>query len=797
MFDNFFKIAFRSFLRNKIITSINVSSLAVGLASCLLIMLYVSDELNFDKFHKQYDRIFRITEERSLTETPRYFATSNAPLVSLIENEFPQIKAVRFFPSKGLWSNENMGKVVENDFYYSDSTVFSVFDFDLLEGNPLQALSNPFSVVITEKIANKLFGNTNALGKIIALDSKFNFVVTGILKEIPENSHLKFNILASFSTVSKEVNNFDSWWGNAMYSYLLLPDEFLKNDFVQYFPAFVNKLTNNRFEGKRRFSLQPLSSIHLYSDLEGEARTNSSIDYIYIFSGIALFILLIGCLNFMNLSTARSLKRAKEVALRKVMGAKRINIQSQFLAEAVLLALISFFIAIVLLEIFLPHFNNIASKNLSLSVIYQPINALILISGTIILGILSGLYPALILSNFSPVEVFRKNVRSHFSRFGIRKLLVIIQFSIAGALIILTLFMERQYFFLQNKKLGFNQKRVLVVPVKNNLTEQQCYFLKNELMQEKIVLSCSFSENVPGYEIKTELPYFSENKKETDTILPNILILRTDSSFIETYEIETKKQKNSDSTENNFLINEAAQRVLDWNKKNTNNITIAIPKEDTVSIVRGNIAGVVRNFHYNTLHHKIEPLLIYNVSDPTYFNYLSIKFSVQALNNKQIGIIKKVWEKHIPNQQFTYNVLYQKFNGLYKAELKASKVVRSFAILAILIACIGLYGLTALSSEQKIKEVGIRRVLGANSFQMLISINGSFVILIAVSQLVAFPFVILFVEKWLSSFAYSIDISYIEFLVSYGIILLISILTISGQAVNIVLKKPLEALKYE
>lgn len=807
MFKNYFRIAFRNLLKNKGFSALNIMGLAIGIGTCLLITLYVLDELSFDKFNEKHNRIYRVNVDLKFGGAEQKFAVNCAPLAFTMVKNYPQIEnAVRFRnygPSVVKKGNQN---IKEEKVIFTDSTLFDVFTIPMLAGNPTKALTEPNSVVVSESIAKKYFGKTDVVGKQLLFDNKKLYAITGVIKDIPENSHFHFDFFISLASdpYSKE----DNWLSFNFNTYLLLRagadpktiqaklDEAIKK---YMWPQAQNIMHVSPGEFRQsgnyiNLNLTPLTDIHLHSDRIAELSPNSSIQTVYIFSAIALFILLIACVNFMNLSTARSANRAKEVGVRKVLGTGRSNLIKQFLTESVVMSLIAFTIALLISLLFLPLFNRLASKQFTLSPFEHPVLLPALLLFAIVVGLLAGSYPAFYLSAFKPIEVLKGKLGAGFKRSYFRSSLVVFQFFISIFLIIGTIVIHRQLSYIQNKKLGFNKEQVLTI--KNTyVLENKVEAFRDEVLKQPGVISATVSGYLPVPSSRSDNPFFPEgeidNKKAV--AMQNWSI---DYDYINTLGMEIMKGRNFSkefvTDSDAVIINESAARLFGYQNPVGKKISKLLDVHAT-GVKNYTIIGVVKNFHYQSLRENIGALcmLLERSTDA-----VSFKLSSNNITNS-VKNIEAIWKKIAPGEVFQYSFLNDDFNAMYASEQRTGNIFIVFAILAILIACLGLLGLATYAAEQRTKEIGIRKVLGASVSNIAGMLSKDFLKLVIIAAFISFPIAWWAMNKWLEAFAYRIDISWWMFAVAGFVAILIAFLTVSLQAIKAAIANPVKSLRTE
>lgn len=809
MLKNYFKIAFRNLWKNKGYSAINIIGLAIGIATCLLITLFVIDELSFDRYNKNADRIYRVNSDLKFGGEAHVMAVCPDPLASTLIRDYPEVEnAVRFRsygPSLVKKGNEN---IKEERIIYVDSTVFDIFTLPMIAGNPMKALAEPNSVVITESTAKKYFGTTNVLGKVLRFDNQNDNKITGVIKDVPGNSHFNFDFFVSLAGSEEARRNI--WLSFNFVTYVLLRPGTDRNAFEKKFDDLIKKymwpqaqdlMKIDAEQFKRsgnyvRLSLIPLTDIHLHSDRVAELAPNSDIQVVYIFSIIAIFILLVACVNFMNLSTARSANRAKEVGIRKVLGTQRKNLVSQFLTEAVVMSLIAFVFAILIAILLLPFLNQLAVKSLSLSVVEHPWLYPLLIGFAILVGLLAGSYPAWYLSAFRPIQVLKGTVAGGFKRSYLRSSLVVFQFFISIVLIIATVIIYNQLNYIRNKKLGFNKEQVLLVRDAYALDKQAETF-KQEALKYPEIVSATKSGYLPvNNSNRDNESLFSEGHIENDKAVSTQL-WTVDHDYIKTMGMQIVEgrdfNKDMPTDSSAIIINETAVKLFGFSgnplgRKVTRLIDLkARTTRDFIVI------GVVKNFNFESLRQTIGALCMKIGNDP---GTISFRMKTTDVANT-ISHIKGLWKRIAPNEPFTYTFLNEEFDNMYRTEQRSGKIFVSFAVLAILIACLGLFGLAAYAAEQRTKEIGIRKVLGATVSNIVAMLSTDFLKLVIIASFIAFPVAWWLMNKWLQDFAYRIAIGWWIFALAAFVSIFIAIMTVSFQAIKAALSNPVKNLRTE
>jgi putative ABC transport system permease protein len=807
MFQNYLKIAIRNLWKNKGFSTINILGLAIGIATCLLITLYVLDELSFDRYHEKSSRIYRVNVDLRFGGGEQKFAVAPDPLAFTMVELYPQVEnAVRF---RGYGSsvirkgNEN---IKEDRIISVDSTLFDVFTLPMIAGDPRTALKAPYTVVITESIARKYFNKTDVVGQSLRFDNTQDYKITGVVKDMPANSHFNYDFFISLS--SSDESRRGIWLSFNFNTYLLLKpgtsQQSVEAKFEEIFKKYMwpqaqdlMKITEEDFQKSGnylRLSLIPLTDIHLKSDRIAELGVNSDMQMVYIFMIIAILILVIACVNFMNLSTARSANRAKEVGVRKVLGTQKINLIKQFLTESVLMSLIAFVIAIILATLLLPYFNQLSVKELTLSPDKHPALLPLLVLFAMVVGLLAGSYPAFYLSAFKPIEVLKGKLSKGFKSSYFRSGLVVLQFFISIGLIVATIVIYRQLNFIQNKKLGFNKEQVITIHdtyVLNNKIET----FKNEVLKHTGVVSGTVSGYLPVPSSRNDNSWFPEGQMTNE----NAVSMQTwgiDHDYIKTLNMEIikgrdfSKQFVTDSA--NVIINETAARLFGYQDPIGKTIS-TITDFTTKQVGNYTVVGVVKNFHFESLRQNVGALCMLLTPSTG-----STSFRIKTDNvTPLIRNIESLWKKMAPGEAFSYSFLNEDFNNIYRTEQRVGRIFISFAVFAIFIACLGLFGLATYAAEQRTKEIGIRKVLGASVTNVAGMLSRDFLKLVLIAALFAFPLSWWAMHKWLEDFAFRIDIGWWVFVLAGVVALLIALVTVSFQAIRAAVSNPVKSLRTE
>lgn len=799
MLKNYFKIAWRNLLRHKVYSAINILGLAIGISACVLIFLFVRDELTYEEHFDKADRIFRITNDINLQGQTDRFALTPFPLADNLKKDYPVIEAItRVMPigKQTVWYQEKAFN--EENVFFADSTFFRIFNYPFLYGDPATALNQPKSIVITEELAQKYFGSAeNAMGKALQF-SKNSHKVTGVIHD-PGHSHFKLNALLSLNTFDENVRKqfIGDWFRMSLYTYVLLPDADKKAAFEQDLGQFYEKtivpwMKENKLAASLQYHLQPLPDIHLDNTFSYDISPAGNRSYVFIFGFVAFFILLIACINYMNLSTARSAKRAKEVGLRKVIGAHRSQLVKQFIGESVLLTFLAILVALALVEIFLPYFNSLTEKNFSLSYFGNGSFLVILVFIIAFVGLVGGSYPAFFLSAFKPVDVLKSDKNPRGTNAWLRRALVVAQFTISLIMIIGTLVVFSQMQFLKNNNLGFNKEQVLVIDVPNGDTTlvNKLPWIKQEFLTNPNITKVSNAAFIPG-ERSSRLLFYAEapdGKMEEKTI--NTIFV--DYDFLNLMQIKLLDGRNFSrniSTDDSlaYIINETAAKWLGWENPLGKRMESGLGG-------KGKVIGVVKDFHVTSLHNKIEPLAIMLTRKSQ--GYLMARVNAENLP-ATISFIEQKWKAFDPKHPMEYFFLDENFNKQYRAEEKMLTAFGYFAALTILIACLGLYGLASFTAEQRTKEIGIRKVLGSSVSEIMLLLSKDFAWLVLISIILATPLAWYGMHHWLQNFAYRTEIHWWIFALAGFAALVIAMLTVSFQAGKAARLNPIKALRAE
>jgi len=803
MIQNYFKITLRSLWKYKTNSLISITGLSIGIGCFLLLATYILHEIQYDRFQVNGDHIVRVNLfYQSGDSEPVYVAVTPTAVAPVFSREFEEVKdAVRLYPisGSGAVSVQYQDKLLnEKKVIFADSSFFRIFPQTFLEGDASTALSQPNSVVIDESTAKKYFGDESALGKSVKIAEKYTLQVTGVTADLPSYSHIKFNWLGSYSTLPRSKN--ETFDAADEYTYLLLqPNANIGNLQVKV-DGFVNKNLNNPQDpsSKVRLELEAFNRIHLYSKAAGSMEAPGNYKYIYILSGVSFLILLIACINFINLVTARSAVRAREVGVRKVMGADRLQLFRQYLFECGIITLTSIFVGLVIAFLGFPTLSNLTGSLLNFSVWPSYSIGIILFALAVLVTLLSGVYPAAVLSGFEPIKVLQGRVLSKSGGSGLRSFLVVSQFTVSLLFIIGTIIANQQLSYIQNKNLGINPSQIIVLDMSTGISSGKLAAIKNELLNNSIVKSVTASYDSP---VNVQGGYTIKAKDKPDGFKMNITAIPVEKDFIpmlgmqlvsgENFnqtDILQATQDSSDLRKFAFILNESAVKALGWTPAN------AIGKEVDMNGRQGQVKGVAKDFHFRSLHEKIGPIAI--IPEYNYFGKLMVKVSADQ-TPKALKILEDSWKANFPLRPFEYHFLNQEFDEMYKAESRVSTILGLFSIITVLISCLGLFALVTFIAQQRTKEIGIRKVLGATAPGIVILLSKDFVKLMLVALLIASPIAWYAMHQWLQGFAYRIEIKYDVFVYAGFTAVTIALLTVSFQSVRAAMMNPVKSLKSE
>ncbi len=812
MFTNYLKIAWRNLFKYKAFSFINLFGLTVGLACCLLISIYIIDELSYDRYHENADRIYRVTRNFIDRDgsTTLHLGHVAPPFGPLIANDFPDVEAVTRLLNATLTFQHEDIMFTEDHAYFAESNIFDVFTIPVIAGDPNTALENPFSIMLSETMAEKYFGDEDPIGKQLLVNGQMNATVTGVFADFPDHSHMHPAFLVAFNTLRApeiygEENLRTNWGNNSFSTYLLLPQGYPAESLETQFPAFLDRHLpyDPSLENARKPSewttlfLNKMTDIHLYSHLDSEIEENGDIRRIYIFAAIAVFILIIAGINYMNLATASSATRAREIGIRKVAGAHRRELMWQFLSESVLMTLLAMVLAVLLAQFCLPVLENLTGKTLTISSFfnywYFPIGLLVL---TALVGVLAGIYPAVFMSAFQPVKVLKGVFKPGGGDVALRRVLVVAQFSISIILISSTGIVFQQLRYMQQKALGYDREHVITMAYPEGLSENYDAF-RNELLNNPNVKNVSRSTRIPTGRLLD-----SQGNGRTvigDSIVRSEVSLKgiaIDYDFVETYDIKLAAGRNfsraystDDSTA--FIINETAARAMGWR-----NYEEAIGKPFGYGPYEGTLVGVFEDFHFESLHQSIRPMVFRMPERPDLFGYMSVKLIGQNVG-AALAHVEKTWNQFLPQFPYEYTFLEENYAALYDAENRQGQLFTIFSGIAIFVACLGLFGLAAFATSQRTKEIGIRKVLGASVSSVVLLLSKDFLRLVVIGLVIATPIAWLTMSNWLADFAYRINIEWWVFVIAGVLAILVALLTVSLQSIKAATANPVESLRSE
>jgi putative ABC transport system permease protein len=802
MIKNYFKIALRNLKKNKAFSFINIFGLAIGLTSFMLIAVFVLNELSYDKYPAQAKNMYRVILSVTGNGDIAAYPMVDVAVGEGMKNAFPEIKATTRLASAQDFIKFNDKQFKEKQLAFADSNFLQLFSIPLVEGDITTALVQPNSMVISKAFAKKYFGNEEALGKSLSVGTgQVLYKVTGVIDEVPENSHFHFD---AFLSLSSWHLTRQTWSNLGFYTYLLLNKNTDPKQLEKKFPQLVaehvvpeiqHDMGVSLAEAQKSintfvFSLQPLTDIHLYSHTKYELEPNGDIQYVYIFSALALFILLLACVNFTNLSTARAVKRAREVGIRKVLGSLKKQLIIQFLTESVVLTFLSMIIAFGLLSLLLPYFNQLADRQIPFSIFVSYQSILAMISLIIITGIVAGIYPSFFLSSFNTIKVLKGSSSNGSQKNLLRSSLVVFQFFVSIALIIATIVVYQQLYFMQNKKLGYDKKQVLFLPDARLLGKDQPAF-KQQLSQNKNVVATSISRSVPGLPFMDGTEIYPKNDNGNGKEI-HANIYHVDEDYLKTLGIKMISGRNfskdfpTDSSA--VVINQAMVRELGWSRTNPVGKMIVRSGQQQLKVI-----GVMADFNYASAKQEIAPLMMVLGNN---YGGLVVKINTSDVKGF-LSDLKKQWDSYNPEGALDYTFLDDNFAKLYASEIRTQKIFSAFALIAIIIAGLGLFGLSAFVIEQRTKEIGIRKVLGASVQNVLLLVSKDFLLLVGIAFLISVPVTWWAMHNWLQDFAYRINIKWWVFILAGLVAILISIVTISFQAVKAAITNPVKSLRSE
>ena len=806
MLRNYLKIAFRNMKRHKGYSFINIAGLAIGMACCILILLYVADELSYDRFHKNKDRIYRVNAISSIGTTSRRYATVPPALAPGLADSIPEIEAfTRLMETPSLRGRIDDNSIEITDCFFVDSAFFNIFTHEFIAGAPESVFENPDSIVITEETADRLFGDESPMGKIIDLGESRVVQIRGVIKNVPNNSHIHFNGLLPLSFIRDESGNpvdfseaayFCEW-----YAYLLIRESTHYGDVERKIMETVEEKWGDLYREKgttRQYPLQNIKDLHLRSTSEYEQGNPGDINTVYLFSSIALFVLFIACFNFINLSTARSTNRAREVGMRKVIGSQKNQIVRQFLSESIIMSIVGLVIGIMLVQLALPSFNRLAGKEFDSSNLMSSTVLLGLLGIIIVTGIIAGSFPAFILSAFDPITVLKGKLSSTSNNITLRKILVVFQFSISIFMIVGILVIIRQLDYIKNINLGFDKEQMVVIPFFGNRQNEEGAgrheALRNKLLQNSSILSASFSIDRPGGDLGYDA-FLPEGKSNDETL--RAMRYWVDHNFIKTYGMEVVKGRDfsesfSTDADQALIINEKAAAALGWGEDVLGKRLVNVSRDNRPGI----IVGVVKDFHSASMKMEISPVVM--ALDPRFFAFISARIRPDNVSNT-LSFLEGSLREIYPDREFDYSYYFidDDFRSKYPEEEKIREIYIAFGFLAVFVACLGLFGLASYSVEQRTKEIGIRKVLGASGREIVLLLSKEFSKWVFAANIIAWPLAYYIMNRWLGNFAYRIGVKWDIFIFSGIITAIIALFTVSFHSIKAANSNPVNALKYE
>lgn len=795
MIKNYFLVAFRFMSRQKGYAFINFAGLTVGIASGLLVLLFVIHELSYDRFYEGSKRIYRVTLMGDASGTRIDAAVASAPVAPNLKREYAEVEAatVLHHPLDEVAFKHRQNVFFEKHVLFANHDFLKVFGLDLLRGNAEEALRDPYSVVLTEKAALKLFNSRDVVGELIEVDGEHDFRVTGLMENLPENTHIRFDYLCSFSTYREWYPKTIEDWGNfAYHNYLRLKPGTAPDAFNQKLDGFLTRHMGDRLEKAGfdvNFQLQPVTDIHLHSHLRMELSANSDIRYVYLFSGIAFLILVIAAINYMNLATARSTNRAIEVAMRKVTGAKRRQLIGQFFLESVLFCLMSLVFALLLIELILPWFNTVSGKSITIAYLFKPLHLLIILGITLFVGLAGGSYPALYLARLDPVRVLKSKYAGRGGNTLVRNILVTVQFIISVALMISTIMIYKQMHYVSSKRLGFTREERMVVKLRSEAQQQNVSLLKTQINDMPALDAVTVCSNYPGNPLDGN-GYLPEGREEP--LLVNTIT--TDAGFMKTMEIEVLQgrgfKRNHPADTLHILMNQKLVEDLGWKEPIGKRMKPGGSGGRTYRV-----AGVIANFHFFSLHEPISPLILRYTHKPN-LPYMIVSFSGADTRNA-VKQLRGVWENLFGNAPLSYTFLDAHFQSLYENEQRLSQLFLYFTFFAFFIASIGLFGLASYASEMRKKEIGVRKVFGAERGSILRLFSYRFMQLLIIANLIAYPLAWYSIGRWLENFAFATNWSVWIFAGATLISLLIALISVSFQGLRMSAINPANILRDE
>ena len=799
MLHNYLSVALRNLRRHPAYSLINIAGLAIGMATCILILLYIQDELGYDRYHPHAERVYRIVDDIESGGQTNQTAGTPTGWGPALKRDFPEIELlVRMRGTESAWLVD-LGNTIyyERKVIWAEHELFEMFSMPLVLGDPATALSEPYSMVISEDLAYKYFGAEDPIGKAVNLDNRWDFMVTGVMRNLPTNSHMRPDMLVSYTTMNViGAWDLDDWeYHRNLYTYIRLRENVSSDEFEAKLPAFLERHAGDQYREagiSLRPSLQPLVDIHLFSNRESEHEPNGDIRYVALFMVIAFLILIIACINFINLATARSEIRAREVGVRKVLGANRMQLIRQFLGESVLMADLAAIVAVILVQLVLPAMNDIAGKQLALPLTDWMVLA-VLVLGTILIGLAAGCYPAAYLSGFLPAIVMKGNPETGKKGLGMRQVLVVVQFSMSIFLLVSTAVIQDQLEFIQTKRLGFDKEYIMVVPITGSHQVPNTPVLKQRLSGMPGVVGVATTTGVPGMRVLPIMEVRPDGMPPEDHLM--MATLHVDENFLDVMDIDVIAGRNfspdwGTDTTGGVLLNETAVRNLGWGTPD-DALGRQFERLSFEGVVPGRVIGVVRDFHLRTIHEEIEPAAIMT---STYHIFVLIRIAPDNIP-ETIGRIEEVWRDVDPRFPLDYTFLDEDFDALYRTDHQLGEIFAVFAFLAIFVACLGLLGLASFSIQQRTREIGIRKVVGSSVSGIVVLLSKDFMKYVLWANVIAWPLAYLVMTNWLQNYAYNAEIRYVWFVAGGMLALVIAWLTIGAHAVAASRRNPVNALR--
>ena len=796
MIKNLFLVAIRNFRRDKWYSLLNILGLTIGITFSLFLIFYIKDELSYDRYNEKANRIYRINSNiKEPDKDTMRWAVTPFPMGPALSKDYPEVEeAVRFVNNYGktLYKNGEL-HLYEDKVFFADSNLFRVFTCKFIEGNPQTALVAPHSMVLTQSVAEKFFGKSKPyIGKSLENASGDVYKITAVIKDVPRHSHIRFNIVISRSSLPADFAN--NWGGFGFYTYVLLKPNTSAVAFEKKLLPLYDKYLASifaQFNIKMRFWVQPITSIHLHSNMNNEPEELGSTSYIYIFSAVAFFMLLIACINYMNLTTARSARRSKEIGIRKVTGSSKLQLVAQFLIESTLTAVFALVLSIGAIALLLPAFNSLSGKFISFHTLLESGTLLIILAVIVFVGLVGGSYPAFYLSKFNPINVLKGNLSKGSSNVTLRRSLVVVQFSISMIMLICTWVVYGQLRYLRNKDLGFSKDQVLTISANTDKdVSGKILSFKNEMRTNPHILSASTSQGVPGSGINFNL--FSIESKN-GFVDKGVDCYSVDEDYFKTLGMKIVKGRNFSGlpdTLHSIIVNENMVKEFGWGD-NAIGKRVKFPGDTSGNYLE--VVGVVKDFNQKSLYNPIAPLLLFYRPNN---NGIQLKLTAKDISST-LASVEKSWKVAFPDLPFQYTFLDQDFDSQYAADQKRGKIFVAFSALTILITCLGLLGLIAFTTEQRQKEISIRKVMGANAGQIIPLIIRNFIALIGLSCLIAFPVAWYFMDKWLKIFTYNTGLAPTPFILSACAVLLITLMTVIFHTLKAAMANPVKSLRTE